>query len=241
MIRGHADAAALAVACHDDSLHRALAPSGGDARAVFEAVEQARVEAVGAHLMEGVAANLKARMEQRYARSRITEETERAEAPLADALALLVRERLTGLAPPAKARAMVNLWRPWIEEPLPAPCSTACPTRCSTRRPSAGSRATCSPPSISPTNSTRTRRTTSRSRTASSDPNAAENQEDSDRGSGPRRARDRVAAPNRTTRREETPRTTRRTARPTSSTATPRRPKPAPALRALAPEPLGSR
>jgi len=116
VIRGHADAAALAVACHDDSLHRALAPSGGDARAVFEAVEQARVEAVGAHLMEGVAANLQARMEQRYARSRITEETERAEAPLPDALALLVRERLTGVAPPAKARALVNLWRPWIEE-----------------------------------------------------------------------------------------------------------------------------
>jgi cobaltochelatase CobT len=116
VIRGHADAAALAVACHDDSLHRELAPSGGDARAVFEAVEQARVEAVGTHLMEGVAANLKARMEQRYARSRITEETERAEAPLADALALLVRERLTGIAPPAKARALVNLWRPWIEE-----------------------------------------------------------------------------------------------------------------------------
>ena len=72
VIRGHADAAALAVACHDDSLHRALAPSGGDARAVFEAVEQARVEAIGAKRMEGVAANLNARMEQRYARSRVT-------------------------------------------------------------------------------------------------------------------------------------------------------------------------
>jgi len=116
VIRGHADAAALAVACHDEALHRTLAPSGGDARAVFEAIEQARVEAIGAHRMEGVAANLKARMEQRYARSRITEETERAEAPLPDALALLVRERLTGLAPPAKARPLVNLWRPWIEE-----------------------------------------------------------------------------------------------------------------------------
>jgi cobaltochelatase CobT len=116
VIRGHADAAALAVACHDDGLHRALAPSGGDARAVFEAIEQARVEAIGAKRMEGVAANLNARMENRYARSRVTPETERSEAPLSDALALLVRERLTGLAPPAKARALVNLWRPWIEE-----------------------------------------------------------------------------------------------------------------------------
>ncbi len=116
VIRGHADAAALAIACHDDGLHRALAPSGGDARAVFEAIEQARVEAIGARRMEGVAANLNARMEQRYARSRVTEETERNEAPLSDALSLLVRERLTGVAPPARARPLVNLWRPWIEE-----------------------------------------------------------------------------------------------------------------------------
>ncbi|HUU24160.1 MAG TPA: cobaltochelatase subunit CobT [Methyloceanibacter sp.] len=116
VIRGHADAAALAVACHDDGLHRALVPSGGDARAVFEAIEQARVEAIGSRRMEGVAANLNARMEQRYARSRVTDETERNEAPLSDALSLLVRERLTGKAPPARARPLVNLWRPWIEE-----------------------------------------------------------------------------------------------------------------------------
>jgi cobaltochelatase CobT len=66
--------------------------------------------------MEGVSQNLSARTEQRYARSRITEETERSEAPLPDALALMVRERLTGEAPPARARPLVNLWRPWVEE-----------------------------------------------------------------------------------------------------------------------------
>ncbi len=115
-IRGHADAAALSISCHDETLHRRLAPSGGEARAVFEAIEQARVEAIGTKRMEGVAQNLEARMEQRYARSRITEETERSEAPLPDALALLVRERLTGAEPPARARPLVNLWRPWVEE-----------------------------------------------------------------------------------------------------------------------------
>ena len=115
VIRGHADAAALAVACHDPRLHASLAPAGGDARAVFEAIEQARVEAIGAKRMEGVAANLTARLEQRYERSRLGEVTDRSEAPLPEALALLLRERLTGLAPPAKARAIVNLWRPWIE------------------------------------------------------------------------------------------------------------------------------
>ncbi len=115
VIRGHADAAALAVACHDPGLHAALAPSGGEARAVFEAIEQARVEAIGAQRMRGVSANLAARLEQRYERTRVSDASDRSEAPLPEALALLVRERLTGLKPPPKARAIVNLWRSWIE------------------------------------------------------------------------------------------------------------------------------
>lgn len=115
VIRGHADAAALSVACHDPVLHEALAPGGGEARAVFEAIEQARIEAIGARRMQGVAANLAARMEQRYERSRFADVTDRADAPLPDALGLLVREKLTGQAPPAKARAVVNFWRQWIE------------------------------------------------------------------------------------------------------------------------------
>jgi cobaltochelatase CobT len=116
VIRGHADAAALSVACHDPKLHARLAPGTGEARAVFEAMEQARVEAIGARRMKGVAANLNARIENRYERSRFSQSTERTEAPLPDALALLVRERLTGAQAPAKARAIVNVWRPWIEE-----------------------------------------------------------------------------------------------------------------------------
>jgi cobaltochelatase CobT len=115
VIRGHADAAALSVACHDPKLHERLAPPGGEARQVFEAIEQARVEAIGAQRLQGVAANLAARIEQRYERSRFAEVAERSEAPLHDALGLLVREMLTGQIPPAKARAIVNLWRPWIE------------------------------------------------------------------------------------------------------------------------------
>ena len=115
VIRGHADAAALSVACHDPKLHERLAPPGGEARQVFEAIEQARVEAIGAQRLQGVAANLAARIEQRYERSRFAEVAERSEAPLPDALGLLVREMLTGQIPPAKARAIVNLCRPWIE------------------------------------------------------------------------------------------------------------------------------
>src|ERR1700754_4131892 len=55
IVRGHADAIALKIACHDPAVHRKLAPGGQQARAVFEAVEQARVEAIGSRRMGGVA------------------------------------------------------------------------------------------------------------------------------------------------------------------------------------------
>src|SRR5436309_15110177 len=45
IVRGHADSIALRLACHDPNVHRRLMPGGHQARAVFEAVEQARVEA----------------------------------------------------------------------------------------------------------------------------------------------------------------------------------------------------
>ena len=116
VIRGWADSLALTAACHDVKLHRRLAPKAGPARAVFEAVERARVEALGANRMPGMAANLSARVEDQYGHGRYAEITERADAPLEDALSLIVRERLTGAGPPETAKAMVDLWRPWIEE-----------------------------------------------------------------------------------------------------------------------------
>jgi cobaltochelatase CobT len=66
--------------------------------------------------MPGMAANLTARVEDQYGHGRYAEITERADAPLEDALALIVRERLTGSLPPDTAKAMVDLWRPWVEE-----------------------------------------------------------------------------------------------------------------------------
>ena len=55
IVRGHADSIALKLACHDPTVHRRLMPGGQQARAVFDAVEQARVEAIGARRMVGVA------------------------------------------------------------------------------------------------------------------------------------------------------------------------------------------
>jgi len=116
IVRGHADAIALRLACHDPGVHRKLVPGGQQARAVFEAVEQARVEAIGARRMHGVAQNITAMLDDRFHRGKFDNVTDRADAPLEDAIAMMVRERLTGEAPPPAARKVVELWRPFIEE-----------------------------------------------------------------------------------------------------------------------------
>src|SRR6202049_2759417 len=116
IVRGHADSIALKIACHDPGVHRRLIPGGQQARAVFEAVEQARVEAIGARRMEGVARNLSAMLEDRFHRGKFDDVTDRADAPIEDAVAMMVRERVTGLAPPPAAKKLVDMWRPWIED-----------------------------------------------------------------------------------------------------------------------------
>jgi cobaltochelatase CobT len=117
VLRGHSDSMALRLACHDAGLHRRLAPEGQAARTVYDAVEQARVEAIGSRRMEGVAGNLHAMLEDRYHRGgRYEDITDRADAPIEDAIALMVRERLTGMKPPPAAEKIVDLWRDFIEE-----------------------------------------------------------------------------------------------------------------------------
>ena len=117
VLRGHADSMALRLACHDAAVHRRLAPEGQAARAVYDAVEQARVEAIGSRRMSGMASNLSAMLEDRYHRGGKYEEiTDRADAPVEDAVALMVRERLTGLKPPPAAAKIVDLWRDFVED-----------------------------------------------------------------------------------------------------------------------------
>ena len=80
-----------------------------------EAAERARVEGLGSNRMPGMAKNLTARLEEQYAHGRFRTVADRSEAPLEDALALLIRERLTGQPPPATAKGLVDVWRPLIE------------------------------------------------------------------------------------------------------------------------------
>ena len=115
IVRGHADSMALRIACHDANVHTRLVPKGQEARAIFDAVEQARVESIGARRMEGVATNLGAMLEDRYHRGAYAEVTDKADAPLEDAVAMMVRERLSGLKIPAAGQKIVDVWRPIIE------------------------------------------------------------------------------------------------------------------------------
>ncbi|MGB1547342.1 MAG: hypothetical protein ACPHIA_02250, partial [Alphaproteobacteria bacterium] len=114
-IRGESDSLALRLRYHDEKIHRRLAPQLGEARAVFDALEQARIEALGANRMKGVAQNLSAAIED-YCLSRGFPAIERREqAPLADAARFLAREHFTGEATPEAGRKMLGFWRSTIE------------------------------------------------------------------------------------------------------------------------------
>ncbi|MFQ5955244.1 MAG: cobaltochelatase subunit CobT [Kiloniellales bacterium] len=115
-VRGEADALALRLRYTDERLHAQRMPIGDTAKEVFDAVEQARVEALGARRMVGLADNLAAALEDRYRRRGFHRMTERDAATLAEAVRLMARQRLSGAPPPPAARNVVEQWRPWLEK-----------------------------------------------------------------------------------------------------------------------------
>jgi cobaltochelatase CobT len=114
--RGAADSVALRLRYHDPRLHARAAPADLDARAVFDALETARVEALGARAMGGVRENLAHLADARVRGDAIVRARNAEEVPLPTAIGLLARERLTGEAPPPAAAAGLKLIAPWIEE-----------------------------------------------------------------------------------------------------------------------------
>ena len=114
--RGAADSLALRLRHHDDRLHAVSAPLDPEARAVFDALETARFEALGARVMEGVRDNLAELTDARVRGDAILRARSGDEVPLATAVGLLARQRLTGEAPPDSARSGLDLVAPWIEE-----------------------------------------------------------------------------------------------------------------------------
>ncbi|MFS0738414.1 cobaltochelatase subunit CobT [Sphingomonas sp. 1P06PA] len=114
--RGFADGAALRLRHHDGALHARGAPAEAIARAVFDAAEQARIEAIGSRQMAGVRDNLSASLAMRMKSDPLVRARTAEEVPLSTAIGLMVRERLTGDLPPAAAEPGLALVRSWIEE-----------------------------------------------------------------------------------------------------------------------------
>ena len=114
-LRGASDSAGLWLAHHDEAKHNKLCPQMAGAKSVFEAAEQARIEAIGANQMAGVRKNLTEKLNAHYQGRNIGAPDSGDESALAEAVRLTLREVLTGDAPPASTAMGMNLWRPWIE------------------------------------------------------------------------------------------------------------------------------
>jgi cobaltochelatase CobT len=114
-IRGLADQMALRVAHHDDAVHGRGKPKSAEGGQVYDALEQARIEAIGANALAGVRENLAAVWEQAAQRKGLNHIVDPAAAPMADVIGLLARERLTGEPPPLAARSLIEAMRGEIE------------------------------------------------------------------------------------------------------------------------------
>lgn len=116
IMRGKADALALRIAHHDAKTHRQHRPGPGPARAVFDALEQVRCEAIGDLHLKGAGDNMAAALEERCQSRGFSNKMIAAESPMSEAVALMARERLTGRATPATANGLMEVWRRQVEE-----------------------------------------------------------------------------------------------------------------------------
>ena len=118
VVRGESDSLALHRRYHNAALHAEHMPVTPATQALYDTVEQVRVESIGTEHMAGVASNLDAALEDRCRTKGFARITEREQAPIAEAVGLLAREAITGRQPPPSARQMVDLWRPIIESKI---------------------------------------------------------------------------------------------------------------------------
>ena len=115
LARGTSDALALFHRYHNEKTHARYVPEGGTAQEIYEAMETARCEALGARDMPGTAGNIDAKIASETDRMGYREIKERSEAPLPDAAGFLIRSLATGRELPEGAQNVLNLWRDFLE------------------------------------------------------------------------------------------------------------------------------
>ena len=128
-LRGASDAIALRLRHHDDAVHASRAPATREAREAYDALEQARVEAIGAAHMAGVSANLRGRLNEECESEGLDRMTKREQLPLVTALALLARETMDPAAIPDSAQAILELWRGTLGDQAEAALAEMATTR----------------------------------------------------------------------------------------------------------------
>ena len=116
VLRGQADAMALRRACHDAKVHAYHAPLGQDARALYDALEQARVEALGSRRMAGVGENINSMLNERFERLGLDKINSFEDVPAPEAISAIVRYQLSGRPAPEKAKRMIDLWQPVLSD-----------------------------------------------------------------------------------------------------------------------------
>ena len=116
LARGTADSFAMKRRYHDDGVHARYMPQGQMARDLYEAMETARCEAVGAQHMPGTASNIDARIAHEAERKGYAQIRSQAEAPLSVAAGYLIREMASGRPLPKGAETVAEMWRPFFEQ-----------------------------------------------------------------------------------------------------------------------------
>lgn len=110
-VRGQSDFAGLKLAHHDIINHQKHRPIGPNAQAIYDMAEDVRIASIGANAMQGVAQNLEANIIENATKRGYSRMMSKDTTPMIEALALVLREKLTGLEPPAGTKHIADFWR----------------------------------------------------------------------------------------------------------------------------------
>src|SRR5690606_5704975 len=93
-------------------------PRDGRARSVYQALEDARIEAIGTENYPGAASNIETTLRHEAKRQKLDSVQGMDDAPLAEALRYLSHEAFTGRKPPKEAQKTIKVWKDRIAEHL---------------------------------------------------------------------------------------------------------------------------
>ena len=115
-MRGQVDLAALALKYHNTELHQTRRPADAQASALFDALEEIRLETIGGSQFPGIKHNLAQRHQTAFEFKGYNQSPEHSLMALPDVVAMIAREAITGEKPPAAIASLVMQMRPWVQQ-----------------------------------------------------------------------------------------------------------------------------